>query len=67
MAPEQTRAFLALHGRAVQVYDLAGAQSVASATIDFYHYSYSPVLLATAPLALTPYVPAAPIQAAITR
>jgi hypothetical protein len=56
-------ALLALHGRAGQVYDLAGfhafEQSVAGATIDFYHYSYPPVLLLlSAPFALIPYVPA---------
>lgn len=56
-------AYLALHGRALQVYDLAGfhafEQSVAGAPIDFYHYSYPPVLLLlSAPLALIPYVPA---------
>ena len=55
--------FLALHGRASQVYDFSGfhafEQSIAGAPIDFYHYSYPPVLLAlTAPLALIPYVPA---------
>ena len=56
-------AFLALHGRVQQVYDFqafhAFEQSVTSPTIDFYHYSYPPVLLLlTLPLALIPYVPA---------
>lgn len=56
-------AFLALHGRAAEVYDFnafhAFEQSVAGAALDFYHYSYPPLLLAlTAPLALIPYVPA---------
>jgi hypothetical protein len=56
-------ATLALHGRAAQVYDFKAfhlfEQGVAGAGLDFYHYSYPPVLLAlTAPLALMPYVPA---------
>jgi arabinofuranan 3-O-arabinosyltransferase len=56
-------AFLALHGRVAEVYDFAGfhafEQSVAGAQIDFYHYSYPPVLLLlSAPFALVPYVPA---------
>jgi arabinofuranan 3-O-arabinosyltransferase len=56
-------AFLALHGRAVEVYDFgafhAFEQSVTGPGTGFYHYSYPPVLLAlTAPLALVPYVPA---------
>jgi len=56
-------AFLALHGRVQQVYDFfafhAFEQSVTGPTIDFYHYSYPPVLLLlTLPLALIPYVPA---------
>jgi hypothetical protein len=55
-------AALALHGHAAQVYDFNAfhmfEQSVAGAGLDYYHYSYPPVLLAlTAPLALTPYVP----------
>lgn len=56
-------AFLAWHGRAADVYNWnafhAFEQSVAGAPIDFYHYSYPPVLLIlTAPLAIIPYVPA---------
>jgi hypothetical protein len=56
-------AFLALNGRAAEVYDFnafhAFEQSVAGAQLDFYHYSYPPVLmLITAPLAAIPYVPA---------
>jgi hypothetical protein len=55
--------FLALHGRASEVYNFAAfhvfEQSVTSPTIDPYHYSYPPVLpLLTLPLALIPYVPA---------
>jgi len=55
-------AFLALHGRAAEVYDFnvfhAFERGVAGGAIDFYHYSYPPVLLLlTAPLALIPYVP----------
>src|ERR1019366_1904754 len=54
-------AFLALHGRAAEVYSFNGfhafERGVAGAPIDFYHYSYPPVLLAlTAPLAIIPYV-----------
>jgi hypothetical protein len=56
-------AFLALHGRAAEVYDFlafhAFESSVTGPHIDLYHYSYPPVLLLlTAPLALVPYVPA---------
>lgn len=56
-------AFLALHGRAADVYDFvafhAFESSVTGPNIDLYHYSYPPVLLLlTAPLALVPYVPA---------
>jgi Glycosyltransferase family 87 len=56
-------AFLALQGRAQQVYDFGAfhtfEQSVTSPVIDFYHYSYPPVLLLlTLPLALISYVPA---------
>ncbi len=56
-------AYLAWHGRVGTVYNFnafhAFEQSVAGATIDFYHYSYPPVLLLiTAPLAVIPYVPA---------
>ncbi|WP_271613753.1 glycosyltransferase family 87 protein [Bradyrhizobium sp. CCBAU 51627] len=56
-------AYLALHGRAAEVYDFVAFHdfetSVVGPHIDFYHYSYPPVLLLlTAPLALVPYVPA---------
>lgn len=56
-------AALTLHGRVAEVYDFKAfhlfEQSVAGANLDFYHYSYPPVLLAlSAPLALMPYVPA---------
>jgi hypothetical protein len=54
--------FLALRGRAAEVYDLhafhAFQQAVVGAPLDGYHYSYPPVmLLLTAPFALLPYVP----------
>lgn len=56
-------AWLALHGRAAEVYDFHGfhafEQSVVGPTLDLYHYSYAPLmLLLTLPLALVPYVPA---------
>jgi hypothetical protein len=56
-------AFLAMHGRALEVYDFlafhAFEQSVTGPAIDLYHYSYPPVLLLlTLPLAFFPYVPA---------
>lgn len=56
-------AYLALHGRAAEVYDFVAFHefetSVVGPHIDFYHYSYPPVLLLlTAPLAVIPYVPA---------
>jgi hypothetical protein len=56
-------AWLALHGRAAEVYDWNAfhvfQQSVTGPHIQFYHYSYPPVLLMlTAPLALVAYVPA---------
>lgn len=56
-------AYLALHGRAGEVYDFVAFHvfetSVVGQQIDSYHYSYPPVLLLmTAPLALVPYVPA---------
>jgi Glycosyltransferase family 87 len=56
-------AFLALHGRAAEVYDFAAfhlfEQSVTGPNIGFYHYSYPPLLLLlTLPLAFIPYVPA---------
>jgi hypothetical protein len=55
--------FLALHGRAAEVYDFAAfhafERSITGPSLDFYHYSYPPVLLLlTLPLALIPYVPA---------
>jgi hypothetical protein len=55
--------FLAFHGRAAEVYDFAAfhgfEQSVTAQSIQYYHYSYPPVmLLLTLPLALIPYVPA---------
>lgn len=55
--------FLALHGRAAEVYDFAAfhvfEQSVTAQTIQYYHYSYPPLmLLMTLPLAMIPYVPA---------
>jgi hypothetical protein len=56
-------AFLAFHGRAAEVYDFAAfhafERSITGPNIQFYHYSYSPVLLIlTLPLAILPYVPA---------
>jgi Glycosyltransferase family 87 len=56
-------AFLALHGRAAEVYDFLAfhtfEQSATGPNIGAYHYSYPPVLLLlTLPLALIPYVPA---------
>ena len=56
-------AFLALSGRAGEVYDFdafhAFEQTVTGAAIQYYHYSYPPVLLLmSAPFALAPYVPA---------
>lgn len=56
-------AWLALHGRAAEVYDWNAfhvfQQSVTGPHIQLYHYSYPPVLLMlTAPLALVAYVPA---------
>jgi hypothetical protein len=56
-------AFLALHGRAAEIYDFIAfhgfEQSVTGPNIGSYHYSYPPVLLIlTLPLALIPYVPA---------
>jgi hypothetical protein len=55
-------AFLALHGRAAQVYDLhafhAFQEAIVGSPLDGYHYSYPPaMLLLTAPFALLPYVP----------
>jgi len=56
-------AYLALHGRAAEIYDLhvfhAFQESIVGSPLDGYHYSYPPVmLLLTAPFALIPYVPA---------
>ena len=56
-------AFLAFHGRAAEIYDFAAfhafEQSVSAQSIQYYHYSYPPVLLLlTLPLAVIPYVPA---------
>ncbi|RDV04716.1 glycosyltransferase family 87 protein [Undibacter mobilis] len=55
-------AWLAFNGRAAEIYDWnafhAFEVGVAGAPIDFYHYSYPPILLVlTAPLALIPYMP----------
>jgi arabinofuranan 3-O-arabinosyltransferase len=55
-------AFLALQGRAAEIYNLAAfhafEQTVVGSPLDFYHYSYPPVmLLLSAPFALLPYVP----------
>jgi Glycosyltransferase family 87 len=56
-------AYLAFHGRAAEVYDFvafhAFERSITGPNLDFYHYSYPPVLLLmTLPLALVPYVAA---------
>ena len=56
-------AYLAWHHRAADIYNWnafhAFETGVVGAAIDFYHYSYPPVLLVlTAPLAVIPYVPA---------
>jgi hypothetical protein len=56
-------AFLAFHGRVAEVYDFAAfhafEQSVTAQSIQYYHYSYPPVLLLLSlPLAVIPYVPA---------
>lgn len=53
---------LAWHGRVAEVYNWtafhAFEQSIAGADLDFYQYSYPPVLLIlTAPLLVLPYVP----------
>ncbi|TYL91689.1 DUF2029 domain-containing protein [Bradyrhizobium rifense] len=58
-----TGAYLALHGRAAEVYDFVAFHdfetSLTGFQIDFHNYSYPPVLLLlTAPFALLPYVPA---------
>jgi hypothetical protein len=54
--------YLAWHGRLGEIYNFnafhAFEQSIVGPTLDFYHYSYPPVmLLLTAPLAIVPYVP----------
>ena len=56
-------AFLAFQGRVAEIYDLAAfhafEQSITAQSIQYYHYSYPPVLpLLTLPLAFIPYVPA---------
>lgn len=55
-------AWLAFHGRASEIYDWNAFHmfqtGVAGMPIDYYHYSYPPILLVlTAPLAALPYVP----------
>ena len=55
-------AYLALHGRAAEIYDLAAfhafQQTIVGSPLDFYHYSYPPLLLLmSAPFALMPFVP----------
>jgi Glycosyltransferase family 87 len=64
-------AFLALHGRAQEIYDFhafhAFERSITGPNIGFYHYSYPPVLLLLSlPLALIPYVPALGVWLAAT-
>jgi hypothetical protein len=56
-------AFLAFQGRVAEIYDFAAfhafEQSITAQSIQYYHYSYPPVLpLLTLPLAFIPYVPA---------
>lgn len=56
-------AFLAWHGRAAEIYGWSAfhafEERVVGAALDFYHYSYPPVLpVLSAPLAVVPYVPA---------
>jgi len=56
-------AYLALHGRAAEIYDPnvfhVFQETIVGSPLDGYHYSYPPVmLLLTAPFALIPYVPA---------
>jgi len=56
-------AALAWHGRAAEIYDWSAfhafEERVVGAALDFYHYSYPPVLpVLTAPLAVIGYVPA---------
>jgi hypothetical protein len=55
--------YLALHGRAAEIYNLpafhAVQESIVGSPLDGYHYSYPPVMLLLAsPFALIPYVPA---------
>lgn len=56
-------AWLALHGRAAEIYDVQAfhtfQQMIVGSPLDGYHYSYPPaMLLMSAPFALIPYVPA---------
>jgi arabinofuranan 3-O-arabinosyltransferase len=56
-------AVLSAHGRAREVYDWTAFHAfheiLTGSALDFYHYSYPPILLLlTAPLATLPYVPA---------
>ena len=56
-------AWLALHGRAAEIYNVNAfhsfQQTIVGTPLDGYHYSYPPVmLLMSAPFALIPYVPA---------
>ena len=71
MSLESVRAFLASHGRTAEVYDFmafhAFEASITGPHIDFYHYSYPPVLLLlTLPLAVVSYVPALGVWLATT-
>jgi len=55
-------AWLAFHGRAGEIYDWNAFHvfqtGIAGMPIDYYHYSYPPILLVlSAPLAALPYVP----------
>jgi arabinofuranan 3-O-arabinosyltransferase len=64
-------AFLASHGRTAEVYDFrafhAFEASITGPHIDYYHYSYPPVLLLlTLPLAAVSYVPALGVWLATT-
>jgi arabinofuranan 3-O-arabinosyltransferase len=59
----RSAAFLAWHGRAAEIYDWSAfhafEERIVGAALDFYHYSYPPVLpVLTAPLAVLGYVPA---------
>src|SRR6266508_2111399 len=56
-------AFLAWHQRAGEIYDWAAfhsfQQSIVGDALNYYHYSYPPILLVlSAPLAALPYLPA---------